>query len=135
MLLRGSRVWRMSAPCWGGGSAGARDRVVLRDRDNTVSGRTTDSWVAASDGVRRESLRSSAYGMPTLLPLADLDRSGVIDSGDDASFEALICLGDPSTDVTREVVGCGSYGIAEEYWDGVVGSGKGRETRLCNGHG
>lgn len=138
----------------GRGSSSYLDSVILRDRDNTNAGRGSDFWNNASDGVleerlyvlqnwradvvalvstdgvRRESLRYSAYGLPTLLPLADYNRDGVIDGGD-LSFDLDWQSNDPNTDINFDgVVNGTDYAIwSAAYTDGGA-AGRGVVSNL-----
>lgn len=101
----------------GSGDAAYIDSVILRDRDNTSCGSGCDPRLAASDGVleeRRfycqnwradvvaitaadgtpvETVRYSAYGEPTVYPMADLNMDGKVDSTDLAAWNYVVSGG------------------------------------------
>jgi RHS repeat-associated protein len=107
----------------GSGSSSYIDSVILRDRDNTSCGTGCDPWLASSDGVleqRRyyvqnwradvtallkstgepvEWIRYTAYGTPTVHPIADINGDGSVTSADYTAWTDLYNNGISTTAV------------------------------------
>jgi RHS repeat-associated protein len=97
----------------GAGGSSYIDSVILRDRDNTACGTGCDPWTQSSDGVleqRRyyvqnwradvtsilkstgepvEWIRYTAYGTPTVHPIADINGDGSVTSADYTAWTNL----------------------------------------------
>lgn len=104
----------------GSGDASYIDSVLLRDRDNPACGTGCDARLNVSDGVleeRRfycqnwradvvaitaadgtpiEHVRYSAYGEPTVYPMADLNMDGVVNGTDLAVWQDVEAGGTPA---------------------------------------
>jgi hypothetical protein len=107
----------------GMGGSSYIDSVILRDRDNTACGTGCDPWLQSSDGVleqRRyyvqnwradvtallkstgepvEWIRYTAYGTPTVHPIADINGDGSVTSADYTAWTDLYNNGISTTAV------------------------------------
>jgi RHS repeat-associated protein len=107
----------------GAGGSSYIHSVILRDRDNTSCGTGCDPWTQSSDGTLEERryhvqnwradvttilkssgepvewLRYTAYGTPTVHPIADINGDGDVDSADVSLFYSILAGGSSATSV------------------------------------